>query len=296
MKFGSGDNVNSSVEDRRGLTPMHYGAGAGGLGVVGVIIYVVVRLLGGDVEIADPSGGASGGQASQDQATANGVAPTDTPTAGESCVGASSQADQAKFVACVETSVQKFWATKIDGYKDAKLVLYRDATPSGCGTASAEVGPFYCSADTKVYLDTGFFDELHKRFGAKGGDFAEAYVVAHEYGHHVQDILGTMDKIQSQERSRPSEANALSVKLELQADCYAGVWGHDAYANGKVDESEIAQALDAAASVGDDRIQKRVRGRVNRESFTHGSADERQKAFQLGMGSGDPNACKAILD
>lgn len=295
MKFGDDDNVNSSVEDRRGWTPMHYGAGAGGLGIVGVVVVLIVRALGGDVTVDDGSGAST-----STEHTTSGNAPENTtgatPTAGESCKGASSLADQGKFVACVETNVQNFWRKKLSGYEDASLVLYRDETSSGCGAANSAVGPFYCPLDGKVYLDLGFFDELHRRFGAKGGDFAEAYVVAHEYGHHVQDIVGTMQKVERAEKHSPQDANAWSVKLELQADCYAGVWGHEANAEGKLEPGEVGQALDAASSVGDDRIQKRIRGRVNPESFTHGSAAERMKWFEAGMDSGDMRSCDRIFD
>lgn len=203
--------------------------------------------------------------------------------------------DQAKFIACVETNVQAFWGRELaqtgTTYHPAKLVLFTDATSSGCGEASASSGPFYCPPDQKVYLDLGFFDDLHRRFHAKGGDFAEAYIIAHEYGHHVQKLVGIEGRMREAQRARPSERNALSVRLELQADCYAGVWGHSAYEKGKVAADEIAQALDAAASVGDDRIQKQVRGRVTPETFTHGSAAERQRWFERGMSSGDPKQC-----
>lgn len=294
MKFGDDDNVNSSVEDRRGWTPMHYSAGAGGLGIVGVVVVLLVRALGGDVTVDDGSGSAT----STDQTTSGNAAGNTgaTPTAGESCKGASSQVDQGKFVACVETNVQNFWRKKMNGYEDVSLVLFRDETSTGCGEASSAVGPFYCPLDRKVYLDLGFFDELHRRFGAKGGDFAEAYVVAHEYGHHVQDLLGTMEKVHEQENRSRADANAWSVKLELQADCYAGVWGHEANAEGKLEPGEVGEALDAASAVGDDRIQRRVRGRVNPETFTHGSAADRMKWFQAGMDSGDMKSCDKIFD
>lgn len=294
MKFGDDDHVNSSVEDRRGWGPMHYGAaGAGGLGLIGAVVVLLVRALGGDVTVDDGSGAPT----STEQTTgANANTTGATPTAGESCKGASSLADQGKFVACVETNVQKFWRGKLSGYEDSPLVLFRDETSTGCGAASSAVGPFYCPLDRKVYLDLGFFDELHRRFGAKGGDFAEAYVVAHEYGHHVQDLLGTMDKVHDAENRSRGDVNAWSVKLELQADCYAGVWGHEANAEGKLEPGEVGEALDAASAVGDDRIQKRVRGRVNPETFTHGSAADRMKWFQAGMDSGDMKACDRVFD
>ena len=289
MKFDADDRADSAqVDDRRGsgLSGKMIGAGAGGLGVIGTLIYLAFQLLAGDVasDAADPT-----------STTHTTGATPETPIVSQSCQGVTSATNQGEFIACVEANVQSFWKTELakrgPPYRTAKLVLFNGATPSGCGTASAATGPFYCPEDHEVYLDLGFFDQLRARFHAKGGDFAEAYVVAHEYGHHVQSLLGTERAFLAATSRSPGARNALSVKLELQADCYAGVWGHSAYERGKVSAEEISQALDAAAAVGDDRIQEEVRGRVNPEKFTHGSAAERQKWFQAGMSGGDPTAC-----
>lgn len=287
MRFGSDDDADSNqVEDRRGMGGGGLLLGGGGLGIVGVIAYVVIRLLGGNVSV--DSGGAPAPSAGPPVAS-------ERAQLGGSCQGVSSEGDPAKFISCVVTNVQKFWARELPrsgpSYAPAHLVLFSSATASACGAASAATGPFYCPLDGKVYLDLGFFDELHRRFHARGGDFAEAYVVAHEYGHHIQDLLGIERKVRIAEQRDRGARNALSVRLELQADCFAGVWGHAAYERGNVGRAEIAQALDAAAAVGDDRIQKEVEGRVNPETFTHGSAAERQRWFETGMRTGDVNAC-----
>jgi predicted metalloprotease len=289
MKFGSDDDADSSqVEDRRGSSfggPMLIGGG--GLGIVGVIAYVLIRLLGGDVAVDDGSGG-------QPAPSASPSVP-DNQQLGGSCQGVTSESDPAKFISCVVSNVQRFWAREVPRhgtqYQPAHLVLFTQATPSGCGTASAATGPFYCPRDGKVYLDLGFFAELSRRFGARGGDFAQAYVVAHEYGHHIQDLLGIERRMRQAEAQDRSQRNALSVRLELQADCFAGVWGHAAYEKGTVSRGEIAQALDAAAAIGDDRIQKEVEGRISPETFTHGSSAERQRWFNTGMSSGSLDAC-----
>lgn len=287
MRFGSDDDADSSqVEDRRGMGRGFGGPlvlGGGGLGLVGVIAYVLLRALGADSTVETTPAPTPAG------------APSEKAQLGGSCEGITSQTDQAKFISCVVTNVQRYWSTELEHlghqYQPAHLVLFSAATPSGCGMASAATGPFYCPTDTKVYLDLGFFRELSARFHARGGDFAQAYVVAHEYGHHVQHLLGVERRIRMAEQREPSARNALSVRLELQADCFAGVWGHSAYARSTVSRAEIADALDAAAAVGDDRIQKAITGRVNPESFTHGSAAERQRWFNVGMRDGNPNAC-----
>jgi len=179
-------------------------------------------------------------------------------------------------------------------YEPPKLVLYRDVTRSACGTANAAVGPFYCPADRDLYLDTSFFNELHTRFGAPG-DFAQAYVIAHEVGHHVQNLLGTMGKFEAQmQRSDQQTANALSVRLELQADCYAGVWGFYAQKRNIIDAKDVESGLRAAAAVGDDAIQKRTRGSVVPDSFTHGSAEQRTRWFRTGLESGDLRDCNTF--
>jgi predicted metalloprotease len=284
MKFNEGDSADTSqVDDRRGSSFGKIGFGAGGLGVVGALVFFAIRMFTGVDITPGPA----------DQAPRQPQAPA-TSLAG-SCQGVTSTTDPAKFVVCVESNVQSFWAHQLGssgaGYRPAKLVLFSDRTQSGCGVASAATGPFFCPADKKVYLDLGFFQELEKRFGAHGGDFAEAYVIAHEYGHNVQDVLGVNARTRASQGDDPAWQNAFSVRVELQADCYAGVWGHSAYEKGKVDRKEIADALDAAAAVGDDRIQKETRHQVRPETFTHGSSAERQKWFTLGMQTGDPNAC-----
>jgi uncharacterized protein len=298
VKFDEGDRADESqVEDRRGMRfpGGGVGMGVGGLGVVGGIIYLVVQVLASN---GSPTAAAVERLIEQNQHDVQmgpPVPPGQHQSLGGSCAGVSSANDVAKFAVCVESNVQAFWRKQLaaagEGYRPARLVLFTDATPSGCGTASGATGPFYCPPDGRVYLDLGFFDELQRRFHARGGDFAEAYVIAHEYGHRVQDLVGTEGHVRRAQEEHPEARGPLSVRLELQADCYAGVWGHAAYAAGKVSHEEIAQALDAAAAIGDDRIQKQALGRVNPETFTHGSSADRQKWFTAGMQTGDPAAC-----
>ena len=203
---------------------------------------------------------------------------------------------QARFVSMVLADTEDTWRVIFQQggatYREPKLVLYTGATRSACGVGQAEMGPFYCPADAKVYLDLAFFDELHHRFGAPG-DFAQAYVIAHEIGHHVQNLLGISDKVQ-QARGRVSEreANLLSVRLELQADCLAGIWAHHANRSRSVLEAgDIEEGLAAASAVGDDHIQKRTQGYAVPDSFTHGSAEQRRRWFGIGLQEGRFQAC-----
>ncbi|WP_163922241.1 neutral zinc metallopeptidase [Photobacterium sp. Alg240-V54] len=203
--------------------------------------------------------------------------------------------DQNKqFVAAILGSTESIWDKQLAGkYQPPTLVLYNNITHTGCGTGSAQSGPFYCPADQKIYLDLGFIDEL-KKLGAPG-DFAFAYVIAHEVGHHVQKLLGTSDKVsQLQRRSDKRTANQLSVKLELQADCYAGVWGHYVNQQGMLDEGDLEEGLNAASAVGDDRLQKMAGQAVQPDAFTHGSSKQRIAWFQKGFKSGDPRACNTF--
>jgi predicted metalloprotease len=198
------------------------------------------------------------------------------------------------FVSFVLDDVQATWAKELPGagrdYRRAKLVLFRDAYPSGCGEAEAATGPFYCPADEKVYIDLGFYDDLKRRFGAPG-EFAQAYVIAHELGHHVQNVLGVNRKVRAAQEAHPAQANALSVRLELQADCLAGVWGHSTDQRHLLESGDVEAGLAAAAAVGDDRLQRMGGGRVNPESWTHGSAQQRVAWFRRGLQSGAIGDC-----
>ena len=178
-------------------------------------------------------------------------------------------------------------------YRHAKLVLFRDSTQSGCGGAAASTGPFYCPEDERVYIDLGFFDELSRRFGAPG-QFAQAYVLAHELGHHVQKLLGIEGKVHQLQESNSREANPLSVKLELQADCFAGVWAHSTQQRGLLESGDVQSALGAAAAVGDDRLQKMSTGHISPESFTHGSSQQRMHWFKAGLDNGTVAACNTF--
>jgi predicted metalloprotease len=204
------------------------------------------------------------------------------------------EADLVDFVGFVVDDVQGFWSKDFAKsgrtYGQTKLVLFDGQTESGCGLASSDTGPFYCLADHLVYLDLGFFRELSTQFKAPG-DFAEAYVIAHEFGHHVQSLLGIEERVQSEMQSHPSEANDLSVRLELQADCYAGVWAHSAYQQKELVSGDLEEALAAAKAVGDDRIQRSVGERVNPETWTHGSSAQRVQWLKTGFTSGEPGDC-----
>jgi uncharacterized protein len=198
------------------------------------------------------------------------------------------------FVAFVFNDAQAFWAEQFAAagspYENAKLVVYRSSTDTGCGAGSSSVGPFYCPLDRRVYLDLGFFDELNQRFQAPG-DFAQAYVVAHEVGHHVQQQLGIDEEVRRQSGDNPDDANDLSVRLELQADCLAGVWGRSTYDRGILETGDLEEGINAAASVGDDRIQSQAQGRIDPESFTHGTSEQRAEWLRTGFDSGELDAC-----
>jgi predicted metalloprotease len=283
------DNVQldaSQVEDRRGMGGLGGGGlaiGGGGLGLVGVLIYVALQLLGGGVDVTNgyqgqiPMGQQPAGQGSSSLA--------------ESCkVGADADQRQDCRVLAVVNSVQSYWSQTLDGYHKASAVFFSGQVSTGCGAATAAVGPFYCPADERAYFDLDFFGQLQSEFGARGGPFAEAYVVAHEYGHHVQHLTGTDGRV-NQGETGPTSG---SVRLELQADCYAGIWANHAESSGFITDltdDDIAVGLDAAAAVGDDRIQESTQGRVSPEGWTHGSAEQRQRWFSTGYKSGDPDDC-----
>ena len=207
------------------------------------------------------------------------------------------QDKQVQFVSFVLDDVQNTWTRELPQsgaqYQHAKLVLFRNGIRSGCGFAESTMGPFYCPVDRKVYLDLGFFDELRGRFGAPG-EFAEAYVIAHEVGHHVQNLLGIEAKVRQARESNPAQANALSVKLELQADCFAGVWGQSTEQRKLLEKGDVESGLAAAAAVGDDRLQKQATGQVHPETWTHGSSQQRVEWFNRGFKSGKLDECNTF--
>ena len=259
----------SQVSDRRGMSGSPIAIGGGAIGLVVAVILLLVN-------------GFSGGS-------------TDTGASGagdlSSCqTGADAQQSQDCAVVAYVNSIQDYWSHTLPGYTEARTVLFTDRTQTGCGTATTAVGPFYCPEDQKVYLDLSFFQELQQRFGAPG-EFAQAYVIAHEIGHHVQKLLGIEPKIHRLQERNPAARNQLSVRLELQADCLAGVWGHSTEQRKIVNETDVAQGINAAAAVGDDRLQRMARGRVSPESFTHGSSAQRTEWFKRGLESGQVSAC-----
>ena len=275
VKFRNRDGgLSPNLEDRRAMGGK--GVAAGG-GVVGIIVIVLLQLLGGgggggsSVDITDIFGQVQSGQSG----SAGTVDPADEPLVEE--------------MSAALDDIQDFWATG-DGlgadYQDATLVLFTDeVSTSGCGDAPSSVGPFYCPADQTAYIDLSFFKQLQNRFDAPG-DFARVYVLAHELGHHVQNLLGTNDQVRQQQQADPGAANELSVRLELQADCYAGAWGHSAQDRGLIEAGDLEEGLAAAEAIGDDAL-----GNPSEESWTHGSSESRQRWFLRGFDRGDPNSC-----
>ena len=271
MRWTRGDRGN--IQDARG-------GGGGGLGIPLGIGGVVVLLVGSwltGVNLFEVVGGGGGA----------------TDVVAERPVNTSPEEERlVDFVDAVTGDIQHTWSQKLENYQPTRAVLFRDSIQSACGLSSAATGPFYCPSDRKVYLDLSFFSDLHNKLGAPG-DFAQAYVLAHEAGHHVQNLTGTLES-----GLVSGSANENSVRVELQADCYAGVWGHEAAKPGRsaagrveLDPGDVEEGLNAAASIGDDRLQQKSRGRIVPESFTHGSSAQRVTWFKRGMETGDPRAC-----
>ncbi|MEP7326277.1 MAG: neutral zinc metallopeptidase [Gemmatimonadota bacterium] len=270
----------SNVEDRRGMGSRMGGGMRLGLGgtVILLILSVVFKkdftsMLGS----GDPSSAA----------TQPGVPYQENAT----------EKDRREFVTFVFNDAQTTWqqilSQKGQQYRDAKLVLFTDATDSGCGAAQSASGPFYCPEDERVYIDLGFYDELQQRFGA-AGDFAQAYVIAHEVGHHIQHLLGIDDQVRTAQQRNPDDANEWSVRLELQADCFAGIWGHSTENRSMLDQGDVEEGLNAAAAIGDDRIQRMSGQSVSPESFTHGSSAQRVEWFRKGMQDARIESCNTF--
>jgi uncharacterized protein len=285
MRWDRGSS-NRNIEDRRGMSAgggggFRMGGMGGGMGLGGLVIMLVLSLIfgrgifsgGGDASVPTQSSGEVGAPVNESAA----------------------EAETRDFVTFVLNSAQTRWAQLVPQvwntpYREAKLVLFRQAVQSGCGLAESGMGPFYCPLDERAYIDLSFYDELDQRLGAKG-DFAQAYVLAHELGHHVQNVVGTSTRVRELQERRPNDANALSVRLELQADCYAGVWAYGVKNEGRLDPGDVEEGLGAASAVGDDRLQKQAGRRVNPESFTHGTSEQRMSWFRRGFDSGDPRNC-----
>jgi hypothetical protein len=278
-----------NVEDQRGVGGGFGGGGmrmGGGIGGLGLLVVVVVGLFFGVdpsalLQQLDGSAPDTGYQQDQQSASTGGT-------------GAGTDAEK-DFVSAVLADTEDTWTAVFHdmgrNYVDPHLVLFTDQVRSACGAAETAMGPFYCPGDSKVYIDLAFYDELKRRFEAPG-DFAQAYVIAHEVGHHVQHLLGITDKVDAaQGNLSETEANALSVRVELQADCFAGVWAYHAKERNIVEPGDIEEALNAAAAVGDDRLQRQSQGTVVPDSFTHGSSAQRVRWFKSGFAKGDLNAC-----
>jgi predicted metalloprotease len=265
------------IEDRRGQGGgFGFGGRAVPIGLGGVAVLFVLSLLTGQnfLSLLDSSGDVSA-------PAANTPAPATSP----------SEERLVNFVSFVLDDSQNTWQQMLGArYQHARLVLFRDAVDSACGMAQSATGPFYCPEDHKVYIDLGFYDELKQRFGADG-DFAQAYVLTHEIGHHVQSLLGIEARARQLQQANPREANAISVRLELQADCYAGIWGHSTEQRNILEQGDVDEALKAAAAIGDDRIQRMSGSRVAPDRFTHGSSAQRVDWFKRGLSSGQLGAC-----
>ncbi len=276
------------IIDRRGEAAPSGGRGAlpiaAGAGGIGTIVILLIMLVVGGL-----TGGGGGGGFDVGLPQFPGAAPS-----GGSMEVSSPEDEPAMFVEDVLADVQDMWTELFTGsqlsYERARLVLFTDATSSACGPASSATGPFYCPADQMIYIDLDFFQELHRRFGAPG-DFAQAYVIAHEVAHHVQTLSGTNQWSREEAQRNPDQANEISIRVELQADCYAGVWGHSAARRGLLEPGDLEEALTAAAAIGDDRIQQQSGGPINQDTWTHGSSEQRQRWFQRGFDTGDPNQC-----
>ena len=266
-----GREGSDNVEDRRGVSG---GGLAVGGGIGGIVIYLLYMLLGGNPDNAPAL--LPGQQGSNSQQSTREKNPGDDTLA--------------QFTSVVLKDTEDVWGKLLNGYRKPRLVMFTDAVQSACGSANAAVGPFYCPGDSKVYIDLSFFRLMKERFGATG-DFAMAYVIAHEVGHHIQNLMGTSDKVHSlQQQSGEKAGNKLSVKLELQADFYAGVWAHHAQQMKNIlQPGDIEEALSAASAVGDDAIQKKTQGRIVPDAFTHGTSAQRVAWFTKGYKTGDIN-------
>jgi len=277
------------VIDRRGARsgglPIPGGVRAGGgLGIVGLLIFLAITLIGGGGGTAFDVDNQFGDQVQTPGDPGSAAIPAEQDP----------ERDLRDFSAYVFTKAQDDWeqafAEQGRPYERAKLVLYRGGVSTACGSASSAVGPFYCPADQRVYIDLSFYEDMASQLGAQG-DFAWAYVIAHEVGHHVQSQLGTSQEVRRLSSQDPDQANELSVRLELQADCFSGVWAHSVYAAGDLEEGDVEEATTTAAAIGDDRLQRRSSGRVDPDSFTHGTSEQRTRWFEQGRAAGEPADC-----